>query len=96
MRSTGGWRVACVSAVVLSLLSSHAAAQTTQNRPGVEPSGRWTCPDEQPIKGNFTPASGEICIDHVPGGRFYDRTKPERCYAAEADARKDGCRKSRV
>src|SRR5688572_9637956 len=34
------------------------------------------CPDGYPIKGNAN--SG---IFHVPGGRFYERTIPERCYA---------------
>jgi hypothetical protein len=38
------------------------------------------CPDGFPIKAN-----GSSGIFHVPGGRFYDRTIPERCYA-EADA----------
>jgi hypothetical protein len=38
------------------------------------------CPDGFPIKANNS--SG---IFHVPGGRSYDRTIPERCYA-EADA----------
>jgi hypothetical protein len=31
-------------------------------------------------------------IAHVPGGRFYDRTVPERCYATAADAEADGYR----
>jgi micrococcal nuclease len=78
--------------------SSAAAAPPAageRGRPGVEPSTAWTCPPSHPIKGNFTPYSGERCIYHVPGGRFYDRTKPERCYAAEDDARADGCRRSR-
>lgn len=39
--------------------------------------------------------SGERCIYHVPGGQFYDKTKPERCYATEEEARQDGCRRSR-
>jgi hypothetical protein len=87
--------VACSTVVVLIVLSSHAAAQTTETRPGVPSAGPWTCPDDQPIKTNFTPASGERCIYHVPGGAFYEKAKPERCYAAEDDARKDGCRKAR-
>ena len=50
-----------------------------------------TCPEGYPIKGNET--SG---IYHVPGGRFYDRTVPERCYADEADAEADGYRRSKA
>ena len=43
-----------------------------------------TCPLTHPVKGNANSR-----IFHVPGGRFYDSTVPERCYrdasAAEAD-----------
>jgi hypothetical protein len=45
------------------------------------------CPSGYPIKGN--PSSR---IYHVPGGRFYDRTVPERCYATADDAEADGYR----
>jgi hypothetical protein len=45
------------------------------------------CPPGYPIKCNAN--SG---IYHVPGGRFYDRTVPERCYASGADAEADGYR----
>ena len=34
------------------------------------------CPLSHPVKANAN--SG---IYHVPGGRFYDRTRPERCYS---------------
>jgi hypothetical protein len=49
------------------------------------------CPDGYPIKGNAS--SG---IYHVPGGRFYERTIPERCYAHEADAEADGYRPAKA
>ena len=45
------------------------------------------CPDGYPIKANDN--SG---IYHVPGGRFYDRTVPERCYADAEAAEADGYR----
>jgi hypothetical protein len=48
-----------------------------------------------PIKGNFTTYSGERCIYHAPGGAFYGKTKPERCYTSDEEARQDGCRASR-
>ena len=49
------------------------------------------CPDDYPIKANDN--SG---IFHVPGGRFYDRTVPERCYADAADAEADGYRRAKA
>jgi hypothetical protein len=62
------------------LVASTAAAQTSPARPGVPPQG-MSYPVSHPIKGNFTTYSGEPCIYHVRGGQFYDRTKPECCYA---------------
>lgn len=62
--------------------------------PGVPPQGMG-CPVSDPIKGNFTTYSGERCIYHMPGGGFYGKTRPERCYASEADAVRDGCRRSK-
>ena len=49
------------------------------------------CPDGYPIKANAN--SG---IFHVPGGRFYDRTVPERCYADAVDAEADGYRRAKA
>jgi hypothetical protein len=72
-----------------------AGAVTAQTRPGVTPVNTWTCPVSNPIKGNFTTSSGERCIYHVPGGQFYGKTKPERCYANDDEARRDGCRRSK-
>ncbi len=60
------------------------------------PAPRWVdpvddeCPDGYPIKANDN--SG---IYHVPGGRFYDRTVPERCYANTDDAEADGYRSAK-
>ncbi len=45
------------------------------------------CPAGYPIKANDN--SG---IYHRPGGRFYDRTIPERCYATPEHAEADGYR----
>jgi hypothetical protein len=93
----GVGRAVGLAAVVaaITLLSSDASAQAGKARPGVAPTDAWTCPTAQPIKGNFTTSSGERCIYHVPGGQFYSRTKPERCYATDDEARQDGCRKSK-
>jgi hypothetical protein len=74
---------------------AQAVGQSSGERPGVPPESSWTCPAPQPIKGNFTTYSGERCIYHALGGSFYGKTKPERCYATEAEAQQDGCRKSK-
>ena len=49
------------------------------------------CPDGYPVKANDK--SG---IFHLPGGRFYERTVPERCYADAADAEADGYRRAKA
>ena len=79
----------------LLLAGSTAAAQSPSARPGVPPQDAWTCPLPHPIKGNFTTYSGERCIYHMKGGQFYGKTKPERCYATEEEAVRDGCRRSK-
>ncbi len=79
---------------ILTLLTT-ASGANSQGQLGVPPTDAWTCPASHSIKGNFTTYSGEPCIYHMPGGRYYAKTKPERCYATEEDARKDGCRRSR-
>lgn len=83
-----------VLAVLLLVAVSTAAAQTQPARPGAPPQG-MSCPISHPIKGNFTTYSGERCIHHLPGGGFYGKTRPEWCYASEAEAVKDGCRRSK-
>ena len=49
------------------------------------------CPEGYPIKANDN--SG---IFHVPGGRFYARTVPERCYANTEAAERDGYRRAKA
>jgi hypothetical protein len=49
------------------------------------------CPAGYPLKANNN--SG---IFHVPGGRFYDRTVAERCYANAEDAIADGYRQAKA
>lgn len=55
------------------------------------PAPDGSCPDSHLIKAN-----GNSGIFHVPGGRFYDRTKAERCYATAADAVTDGYRPAKA
>lgn len=59
-------------------------------RAWVEPTD-GTCPATHPIKLNEN--SG---IFHVPDGRFYDRTKADRCYASADDAMADGYRQAKA
>ena len=49
------------------------------------------CPAGFPIKANE-----RSMIFHVPGGRFYERTVPERCYATAEDAEADGYRRAKA
>jgi len=85
----------CVAGKPLDTHSQESKLSSDQARPGVPPNGPWTCPAPHDIKGNFTTYSGERCIFHLPGGQFYTKTKPERCYATEVEATQDGCRRSR-
>ena len=64
---------------------STASPAPSEPRAWCEPTGP-DCPDGFPIK---TSSSG---IYHVPGGQFYDRTVPSRCYATAAAAEADGYR----
>jgi len=70
--------------------STAAAGEAAADAP---PAPTWVppvdgaCPPGYPVKVNAN--SG---IYHVPGGRFYDRTAPERCYASTAGAEADGYR----
>jgi hypothetical protein len=57
----------------------------------VPPGADGSAPASHPIKAKET--SG---IYHVPGGRFYDRTKPDRCYATASAAEADGYRQSKT
>ena len=72
-------------------------ARAEKNRKAAAPAQRWVppvdgkCPDGYPLKANDN--SG---IFHVPGGRFYDRTVAERCYANADDAIADGYRPAKA
>jgi hypothetical protein len=84
-----------VAAPVTEPLLDHAPEAVAE--PAPEPSARWlapidgSCPDGYPIKANDNSR-----IYHVPGGRFYVRTVPERCYATAEDAEADGYRRAKA
>jgi hypothetical protein len=51
----------------------------------------WACPDSHPIKGYATAQAGHS-VYYLPGAPFYEEASPERCYASEAEAARDGSR----
>ena len=57
----------------------------------VAPDPDGSAPASHPVK-----AKDSSGIFHVPGGRFYDRTKADRCYATAAAAEADGYRPSKT
>ena len=68
-----------------------AAADKPVEAPRWLPPVDGSCPAGYPLKANNN--SG---IFHVPGGRFYDRTVAERCYANAEDAIADGYRQAKA
>lgn len=68
-----------------------SAPTTEEPLPLWVPPVNGQCPPGYPVKANDN--SG---IFHLPGGRFYDRTVPERCYATEEGAEADGYRRSKA
>lgn len=74
-----------------------AKPSPTSPQSAVDPSARWVvpvngeCPSGYPIKANDSSR-----IFHVPGGRFYERTAAERCYATAEDAVADGYRPAKA
>lgn len=60
------------------------AATTTAAKSPVQASSTTIASGACYIKGNI--GSGGKKIYHVPGGAFYDRTKPEQCFNTEAEA----------
>jgi hypothetical protein len=80
---------------------AHVAPPAVEPAPAGSPTGdqppTWVapvdgaCPDGYSVKANDN--SG---IFHVPGGRFYERTVPERCYARVEDAQADGYRAAKA
>jgi hypothetical protein len=70
------------------------ATSASNPEPAPEPAGAWvapladgSCPLSHPIKANDNSR-----IFHEPGGRFYQRTRAERCYVDAAAAAADGYR----
>jgi hypothetical protein len=83
-----------VVAVAASLAVLAHASPGAGERPGVPPETPWACPDSHPIKGYASTESGRR-VYYMPGSRFYEEASPERCYASEDEARRDGNRPAR-
>lgn len=82
---------AAASSVVNALVDApEARSASGDGAAWVEPDDEGACPISHPIKANDN--SG---IFHVPGGRFYDRTKAERCYVDADAATADGYRQAK-
>ena len=81
-----------------SVAAEPTSANTTDTTAAVasEPA-KWLptvdgqCPDGYPLKANDNSR-----IFHSPGGRFYERTVAERCYARADDAIADGYRPAKA
>lgn len=73
--------------------SAELAPSPTQAtaRSWAAPGDDGSCPEGYPVK-----AKESSGIFHLPGGRFYDRTNPDRCYADAAAAEADGYRRSKT
>lgn len=67
------------------------ADTTTTGATWVEPSDDGSTPAGYPVK-----AKDSSGIYHVPGGRFHERTRPDRCYASAEAAEADGYRRSKT
>jgi hypothetical protein len=74
-------------ATTLPVAEPTAPAAST---PDWVPPAEGACPAGYPVK---VARSG---IFHEPGGRSYDRTVPERCYATAAAAEADGYRRAKA
>lgn len=78
------------ASIVNALVDAPDARSKTSEGGWVAAGDDGTCPISHPVKANDN--SG---IFHVPGGRFYDRTNPERCYATPDAATADGYRQAK-
>lgn len=84
------WTWIAIIVVVLAIWWGYNNWYKTRISSWTPQSGTYNCPDDQPIKGN-----AQSGIYHVPGGQYYDKTMPERCFSSESDAINAGYRRSK-
>jgi hypothetical protein len=80
----------------LAVLAIAATAGSTaaESTAGVAPATPSSCPTGHPIKG-YASRHSEAGVYYAPGSVSYERVKPERCFASEAQAREAGYRAGR-
>ena len=83
-----------VRVAIVALSIAIGQQVNADERPGIAPDSPWTCPASHPIKGYVSAELGRR-IYFLPEGPFYDEASPERCYASEDEARRDGSRPAR-
>ena len=76
---------------VTAAATDDPVAATSPSPTWVEPGDDGSTPDGYPVK-----AKDSSGIYHVPGGRFHERTRPDRCYASAEAAEADGYRRSKT
>lgn len=84
--------VVAICALIVVVAAVRFFAQDGE-RPVKDRRGWTTCPASAPIKGNRT---GDRRVYHLPTGDWYERTKPEACFASEGAARAAGYRPARA
>ena len=72
------------------MVGSMPGEAATGARPGVAPQTPWACPASHPIKGYLSESGRRVY--YVPEHPFYEEASPERCYASEEEAQRDGSR----
>lgn len=80
--------------LALLAIAAPAGAAAAESTPGVAPATASSCPADHPIKG-YASRRSEAGVYYAPGSASYDRVKPERCFASEAQARQAGYRAGR-
>jgi hypothetical protein len=79
------------TAPVLTIVSDVGSETPAAGGSWLAPLEGGECPPGHPIK-----AKEKSGIYHVPGGRSYDRTAPERCYTTAEAAEADGYRPAKA
>lgn len=82
---------ASTASIINALVDTPDARSSADVGDWVSPNDDGSCPSSHPIKANDNSS-----IFHVPGGRFYERTRAERCYATPEAAITDGYRQSKA
>jgi hypothetical protein len=80
--------------LVLLAMAAPAGAAAAESSGGVAPATTSSCPADHPIKG-YASRHSDAGVYYAPGSASYDRVKPGRCFASEAQARQAGYRAGR-